>query len=136
MATAKTKGFTDMISGSAREIWLTGLGAFSAMEEEGTKLYHNFLEKGKGLSKDLEKRGEDLEKKFKDKIESYSKKEDISKFFDEKMNQAFETIGISKNSEVKDLTNKVDKLNEQVAVLSEKVIEKNKKSAPTPSKTT
>lgn len=134
MATAKTKSFADMISSSAREIWLTGLGAVSAMEEEGTKLYHNFVEKGKGFSKDLEKKGEDLEKKFKDKIESYSKKEDIGKFFEEKMNQAFETIGLSRNSEVKELNYKVDKLNEEVAVLSEKVIEKAKKpgSAPTP----
>lgn len=135
MATAKTKSFADMISGSAREIWLTGLGAVSAMEEEGTKLYHNFVEKGKGLSKDLEKKGEDLEKKFKDKIGSYSKKEDISKFFEEKMNQAFETVGLSRNSEVKELNYKIDKLNEDVAVLSEKLVEKTKKPGPAPSPT-
>ena len=116
-----------------REIWLAGLGVFSTVEEEGAKLFNKFIEKGK----ELEKRGEDLEKKAretvgkfekkaKDKVESLGTLEDLANFVEEKLNVAFEKIGVSSHSEVKDLTEKVDKLSASVAELTEKISEEKK----------
>jgi poly(hydroxyalkanoate) granule-associated protein len=123
MATAKSKSFSDMVNESAREIWLAGLGTFSVVEKEGTKLFNEFIKKGK----ELEGKGEKLEKDMKSKFESASKKDEIGRFIEDNMHKAFETFGIATNSEVKDLTKKVDKLSENVAALSKSLSEKKSK---------
>ncbi len=111
------KNTQDEIKDKAREIWLAGLGLFSSAEEEGTKLFNQFLDKGK----DLMKKGEEVEKKGKEKLNIETTLDDISNFMKDKLNTAFETIGVSSHSEVKDLTAKVDKLTESVAELAEKL---------------
>ena len=121
------------VKDKGKEIWLAGLGVFSTVEEEGTKLFNKFIEKGK----ELEKRGEDLEKKAREKVGEFEKKakdkmeslgtlEDLANFVEEKLNVAFEKIGVSSHSEVKDLTEKVDKLSASVAELTEKILEEKK----------
>jgi len=113
------------ISERAREIWLAGLGVFSTMEEEGTKLFHSFVEKGK----ELEKRGEKLEKKAREGMDSVSsyfagKKDELpnfTKFVEDKLNTTFEKFGVASHQEVKELGNKVDKLSERVAELTKKL---------------
>ncbi len=119
--TTKQEGIADR----AREIWLAGLGVFSTMEEEGTKMFHSFVERGK----DLEKRGEQLEKKARESMDSVSayvsgKKGELpnfAKFIEEKMNTAFEKFGVASHSEVKEIGKKVDKLSEQVEQLNKKL---------------
>ena len=119
--TQETKNTQDELKDKAREIWLAGLGLFSSAEEEGTKLFNQFLDKGK----ELMKKGEEIEKKGKEKLNLESTLDDISSFMKDKLNTAFETIGVSTHSEVKDLTEKVDKLTASVAELAEK-LEKSK----------
>lgn len=127
MATEKetSKQAQDKIADRAREIWLAGLGVFSTMEEEGTKLFHSFVEKGK----DLEKRGEKLEKKAREGMDSVSsyfagKKGELpnfTKFVEEKLNTAFEKFGVASHQEVKELGKKVDKLSDRLAELTKKL---------------
>jgi poly(hydroxyalkanoate) granule-associated protein len=119
--TPKQEGIADR----AREIWLAGLGVFSTMEEEGTKMFHSFVEKGK----DLEKKGEKVEKRAKegmDSVASYlsGKKGELpnfAKLIEEKMNTAFEKFGVASHSEVREIGKKVDKLSEQVEQLTKKL---------------
>ncbi len=105
------------VTDKAREIWLAGLGIFSTVEEEGAKLFNKFLEKGK----ELEAKGEALEKKAKDKVSSISTLDDVSKFVEEKVNLALETMGISSHAEVRQLSEKVDKLAANVEILAKKL---------------
>ena len=44
-----TQNVQEVITEKAREIWLAGLGVFSTVEEEGSKLFNKFLENGKEL---------------------------------------------------------------------------------------
>lgn len=116
----------------SREIWLAGLGLLYTAEEEGSKLFKEFLEKGKKL---VEK-GEELEKKAKEagserKSEISKKIDETIKFFEDKIQGALDTVGITSRSEVKDLSEKVDKLTEKVAMLAEK-LEKAEKTPPRP----
>lgn len=122
-----TKETTKQIKDKSYELWLAGIGAFSAIEEEsekfikeGEKLYKKFIEKGK----DLEKKGQKIEQKAIDKIDSIRIFDNVSDFIDEKLNIAFENIGISSHNEVKDLSGKVDKLAESVDILSKKIEQK------------
>jgi poly(hydroxyalkanoate) granule-associated protein len=47
LAKAKTDGeFAASIKGSAGQIWLAGLGAFSKAQDEGTKLFNSLIKEG------------------------------------------------------------------------------------------
>ncbi len=65
---------TDDVADMARDLWLAGLGAVAAVEEESTKWYENLIDTSSKQLKDLQKeatklfddlvkRGETLEKK-------------------------------------------------------------------------
>ncbi len=118
----------------ARDIWLAGLGVFSTIEEEGERLFNQFLEKGK----DLESKGETFEKKARDKVESLTAyvSERSSKIteevtarvnalvppiVEEKFQSALESFGIPTRNEVRALNEKVDKLNQSLEDLSKKL---------------
>ena len=46
MATKKKESVPDEFRKSAHRIWLAGLGALSAAEEEGSKLFHMLVDRG------------------------------------------------------------------------------------------
>ena len=107
----------EAVADKAREIWLAGLGVFSSIEEEGTKLFSKFVERGK----EMEKKGEEVQKKAKGKIASLGNIDDISKFFEDKLNAVFDSLGVSSSTDVKELSEKVDKLTATVSALSKKL---------------
>ncbi|MCB0263754.1 MAG: phasin family protein [Calditrichaeota bacterium] len=143
-ATKSAERLQQSLSDSARDIWLAGLGLFSTLEEEGEKMFTGFVEKGK----DLEKKGETVEKRAKERIESFQtffteRTDQITKEFQEKLNnsvptvieekfqQALETFGVSSRNEVNKLNDKVDKLTNAVEQLTKKLSENGKKSSST-----
>ncbi len=104
----------DIVFEKAREIWLAGLGVFASIEEEGGKLFTNFMEKGE----EYVEKGGGFEKKSLDFIKN--RKEKISHFIEGKLGSAFETMGLSASNEVKELNEKVDKLTIIVSELKDK----------------
>jgi len=135
------------ITENVRDIWLAGLGLFSTVEEEGEKLFKQFIEKGRGL----EEKGETFEKKAKDQLDSVTHfvtekagkiTDEVSTrvtdmmptFVEEKFHNALEVFGISTRSEVKELNEKVNKLTEMVGTLSDKIGKTAKPVAPTVTK--
>lgn len=105
-----------------REIWLAGLGVFSAAEEQGSKLFKDFVEKGE----EMVKKGEKLEKKGlqfsgEKKKEIAGKVDEVSSYLEEKLNSAMAAVGISTRNEVKELSDKVDRLADSVAALADKL---------------
>ncbi len=131
--TQKSKDVQDTLTEKAREIWLAGLGLFSTVEQEGEKLFNKFIERGR----ELEEKGESFEKKAKEKVEAFSSyvNEKTGKYtneftanFEDKFKSAMQTFGVSSKSEVKNLSDKVDKLADAVAGLGKKLEEKGKSS--------
>lgn len=144
---SSSKKTPDSITDKAREIWLAGLGVFSTVEEEGGKLFNKFIERGR----ELEAKGETFEKRAKDRVDSLAAyvsehtskltgdvstkfSESMPAFLEEKFQNTLETFGLPSRSEVKALSEKVDKLVETVAKLTQEVQESGKQSTAKPKK--
>lgn len=144
---SSSKKVPESITDKAREIWLAGLGVFSTVEEEGGKLFNKFIERGR----ELEARGETFEKKAKDRVDSLTAyvtertsklsgevstkfSESMPAFLEEKFQNTLETFGLPSRSEVKALSEKVDKLVETVEKLTKEVQESGRKTTPKPPK--
>jgi len=129
------KKIQEEIVGATEDIWLAGLGVFSTVEVEGSKLFEKFVDRGK----DLVEKGKKAESKARKetKVSASAKLDGAVKFVEEKLqglgSSLIEPLGISSREEVKELNEKVDKLTEMVMVLAQK-IEEVKKPATTTSR--
>ncbi len=110
METQDTK-IQDDIKQSAHRIWLAGLGALAAAEEEGSKLFTRLVERGK----DIESEGKEKFEKAKEKTESAF--ENFSDAIDEKVTAALHRMGVPTRDEIKRLTKKVEALTEKIEQL-------------------
>ncbi len=120
------KKIQEEVVGTSEDIWLAGLGVFSTVEAEGAKMFDKFVEKGK----DLVEKGKKIEKEGRKQAKSSastatSKMDEAVKFVEGQIKNIGQTViqpfGISSKEEVKDLTEKVDKLTDIVMVLAEKL---------------
>ena len=153
MATIKQNGtrlekLPEELAEMAREVWLAGLGVMATVEEEGTKLYDSFVERGKKLDKEstdlfnaLVKKGKKLEDQGRKQItgavdevkttqRQYTKKAENR--FDEVANrfgELLERFGVPTRDEVKTLTTKVNDLAAKVDALVVVLEKKNGKVA-------
>lgn len=100
---------------SAQKIWLAGLGALSAAEQEGSKLFKNLVEKGEqfeGRGKTAyEDAKEDMGEAFagaKEKAESTWDK--IEDRLDEAVSGALKRFGVPSRDEIATLTRRVEEL--------------------------
>ncbi len=109
----------------AKEIWLAGLGALSAVEEEGSKLFRSLVDRGSTYEK---KRKEQMDELWKEVSERYEKAEDqVGESFDkteERVERNLKSImtgmGIPTRKEIQELSNKVDALNKKIDQMKEK----------------
>lgn len=118
--------FQDDVIERSKDIWLAGLGAFATVEEEGSKLFNNLVEKGKEREdkgkKQLDKVYKEVEEGRKDIREEVSERvEKAMKTLEEKFEGVLDRMGIPTSKEVHDLIEKVDKLSDRVATLSKKM---------------
>lgn len=109
--TDSSKKVHEEIKESANKIWLAGLGALAAAEEEGTKIFNTLVEKGEGY----ETRGKEELAKVKDKVEgAFSKAESswdqLGDTFDEKVASAVNRLGVPSRDEINSLTKQVEEL--------------------------
>lgn len=112
----------------SRDIWLAGLGVLSVAEQEGGKLFKDFVSRGQKLIKE----GESLEQKaiefgLNQQEELTHKATDMLKFIEDKLHSAIDAVGISSSSDVKNLSKKVDEMSANVARLVEQLEKGNKK---------
>lgn len=124
----------DSLTGTAREVWLAGLGALASVEEEGNKVFSKLVDKGTEFEKrgkkqidelynDASERYRDVESKVKSK---FSKAEDE---LDENIQELIHKMGVPTKEEISELTSQVEKLVKKVDTLSKKVDGKEKEKA-------
>ena len=109
--TETSKKVHEEIKESAHKIWLAGLGALAAAEEEGGKIFNTLVEKGEGY----ESRGKEELAKVKDKVEGVFGKaegswEKLGDAFDDKVAGAIKRLGVPSSDEITNLTNRVEEL--------------------------
>lgn len=111
------------LSKRGREVWLAGLGAVATVEEEGSKLFDNLVDRGKEFE---EKRREEIEetteKVREQSDEALSQLEEASDETQsvvlDTVNAALERFGVPTRNEVDRLSDKVETLSQQVEDLS------------------
>lgn len=116
------KNVQDELKESVHRIWLAGLGALAAAEEEGSKLFSRLVDRGR----DVESRGKVEVDKVKAEVDKMKSKaesafETWGEKFDEKLASALHRLGVPTRDEIRNLTKRVEELNAKVEQLKPRV---------------
>jgi poly(hydroxyalkanoate) granule-associated protein len=106
-----TKKLQDELVDSAHRIWLAGLGALSAAQEEGSKVFDRLVERGK----EVETKTKDQAEKAREKAESAWSS--VGDKVDEKLTAALSRLGVPTREEIRNLTQKIEELNAKIEQL-------------------
>ncbi len=111
----KSRDFQGDIKESAHKIWLAGLGALSAAEDEGTKLFKNLVKRGEAFESrsrehyaDVKDKVEDATEKVKDRAETAWDK--MESRLDDAVSSALGRLGVPTRDEIATLTRRVEEL--------------------------
>lgn len=120
------KGLAADLGSVARNIWLAGLGAVAAVEEESNRAIKTAVSQGEKLrekSQELRTKGELGAWNVLDGItESVQKIEgDVSRSVDEKVNKLYKAANIASANEYDTLSERIDQLTLKVQRLKEKM---------------
>ena len=120
-AAKKTVALRPMILDNAQQIWLAGLGAFAMAGEEGMDLYHALIKRGSDVQKTgkarVEKFVKTAEKRATDlrgDAEAAIGKVRMRLPLDKGMSKAMHRLGIPTRSEILELTKRVEALTQAV----------------------
>ena len=116
------KNVQEEIKDSVHRIWLAGLGALSAAEEEGGKIFSRLVERGR----DVESKGKVEVDKVKSEVDKMKTKaesafETWGDKFDEKLTSTLNRLGVPTREEIRNLTHKVEELNAKIEQLKPRV---------------
>jgi len=123
--TGTERNTQEELKDSVHRIWLAGLGALAAAEEEGSKLFSKLVDRGR----DVESKGKVEVDKVGDKVRSEVDKakakaesafENWGEKFDEKLTSALHRLGVPTRDEIHNLTRRVEELNSKVENLKPK----------------
>jgi len=110
-----------------REVWLAGLGALATVEQEGSKLYNQLVDRGKQFEDErretLEKTREELTETARTQSEEALSQleeagEETQSLLLDTVNSALERFGVPTRTEVDRLSDRVETLSEQVDALA------------------
>ena len=124
--TSNERKIQDDVKETAHRIWLAGLGALAAAEEEGTKLFSRLVDRGR----DVESRGKVEVDKVVDKANEVVDKakskagstwDDLGSKVDDTITSALHRLGVPTREEIRTLTQRVEELNAKVELLRPRV---------------
>lgn len=100
---------------SVNKVWLAGLGALSAAEEEGSKLFKSLVEKGEAYQKRGEERIEDVKQRVEDATDKAKERatstfDKIEEKVDDMVAAALRRAGVPGRDEIATLTKRVEEL--------------------------
>ena len=116
------KNVQEELKESVHRIWLAGLGALAAAEEEGSKLFSRLVDRGR----DVESRGKVEVDKVKENVDKFKAKaestfESWGEKFDERLTATLHRLGVPTRDEIRNLTQRVEELNAKVEQLKPRV---------------
>ncbi len=110
-----TKDFQSDLRDNAHQIWLAGLGALQAAEEEGSKLFKNLVERGEEYQNlgrerfdEVKDKVEDAAGKARDQAETTMGK--LEHKIDDAVTAALGRVGVPSRDEIATLTQRVEEL--------------------------
>ncbi|HEV2856375.1 MAG TPA: phasin family protein [Thermoanaerobaculia bacterium] len=124
--TAQEKNVQEELKDSVHRIWLAGLGALAAAEEEGNKLFSRLVERGR----DVESKGKVEVDKVKAEVDRMKTKAEstfdtwgdkLGERFDDKLTATLHRLGVPTRDEIRNLTQRVEELNAKVEQLKPRV---------------
>jgi poly(hydroxyalkanoate) granule-associated protein len=141
-AKEKRDRLNDEIRESAHKIWLAGLGAMTAAEEEGSKLFKSLVEKGKTYESKGREVVDDLRSDVEEAVgKARGKAENAWDRFEERSDDliasAIKRFGVPTREEIATLTKRVEELTKVVEKLNAGTKAEAKATKPAkPTKTT
>lgn len=123
------KSLQNELSRRGREVWLAGLGALATVEEEGTKLFGNLVDRGKEFEKERREDLEEMTEKAREQGDEALSQieeagEETQSLLLDTVHSALERFGVPTQNEIDRLSTKVDTLSKQVDALSDALSEK------------
>src|SRR3990167_8821609 len=119
----QTSSWIGEVEKYSRQIWLAGLGAYSKVSKDGTKLFETLAKS------EVEKQVEAVKSTVESKVGSTKSKVDevkdraigkwgeLEEAFDKRLNNAISRLGVPSRNEVKALNAKVESLTKQIEKL-------------------
>lgn len=100
---------------SVNKVWLAGLGALSAAEEEGSKLFKSLVEKGETYQKRSEERLEDVKQRVEEATDTAKERansafDKVEEKIDDMVAAALRRAGVPSRDEIATLTKRVEEL--------------------------
>jgi len=104
-----------MVTSSAHQIWLAGLGAFSKAQAEGTKLFESLVKEGEAVQARAAKSvGDQMGDLARNASGAWDRLENA---LQDRVSKSLNRIGIPTHGEIRKLTQHVDTLNQNVEAL-------------------
>jgi poly(hydroxyalkanoate) granule-associated protein len=131
-AASKSFAFGDLpeeVAGRAREVWLAGLGALASVQEEGSKVFNDLVQKGESWEKERSKELGAARKKVEASVEKVAERGkeaqgDFEKRLDSVESSVERLLGRLSSvvrDEIQGLTGRVDTLAHRVEALAQDV---------------
>ena len=114
----------------SRQIWLAGLGAYSKVSKDGSKLFDNLVKDGEKAEKVAKTEVDKQVEVVKESVESaktrvsgvkgkaLGKWNELEEAFDKRLNSAISRLGVPSRNEVKALQDQVETLTAQIEKLT------------------
>ena len=136
MAKKKQKKIQQEVLDSAQKIWLAGLGALSAAEQEGSRMFSSLVEKGKTFEARGRKQIDEVKSRVEETVEkAESSWEKLGATVDDRVEAAIKKLGVPSRNEIQKLTKRVEELTLKVDQLKPKRKPAAKAKKRTPKKT-
>ena len=115
------------VKGSAQQIWLAGLGAFSKAQAEGGKVFEALVKEGTSMQRKTQSVAEEKLSAVTSKMSSMAgdvtakagqQWDKLESIFEERVSKALGKLGVPASKDVDALVERIDTLSAQVAKLS------------------
>lgn len=126
MAEKKTQKSQNEIRESMHKVWLAGLGAIATAEEEGKELLGKLEVESRELFGKLVEKGEAFESRNRERFdksvesargEAEKRWHQVGEEIDERVSATMERLGVPTRDEIRNLTRRVEELNEKIEPL-------------------
>lgn len=110
------------IKGSARQIWLAGLGAYTKAEEDTGRFFDRLVQEGEQLENRTRGVVEKRIKSVEDRVEGVRERatgtwDRLEHLFDERVSGALRRLGIHRREEIESLERRIEALESELARL-------------------